>query len=581
VHVVVPFTGERGTLCGALCGGSWRRLLRRRELVFRDGRSGSKHFPLGRHRIAHHLHRSYFDFDFKQRVNQLQSGEFLHREQLDLAPRRRRYTGFFDHDFSHISFQFRVVDDRAWKSCCRTPHLADLERDQHAGGSILDRVRQVKLMGRKDMEFLRRGQALLTATLTFTVICGMLGLAVDLGWDYFQRQSAQSAADAAAQAGAAAAIASGNIACGTSVVCQAKTACPANVVAPANTVQTACAYGEANGFGTDSKSSLQIASGTGTPPSAPGVISSYYVSATVTRNNPSLFAALVGYSPVTVAAQSTAAVVSHGPSNCLYVLDLISLGALTLNNAANARIDCTIVVDSISVASIDVGANSRLTANGISTVGGYLITSGGYISVLPTTGIIPTVDPLSALPPVTVPTTCNFTNYVATGSTTLYPGTYCGGISVSNNATTNFTPGTYIINTGSLHINPGATASGSGVLFYLTGNPITYGGVFIEQGSTTNFSAPTTGPYQGILFYQDRSLLVGAETQLVGGAAMQLAGTLYFPSTAVSYANGSNPVAYATALIAKDVLFNGDVNITSDPTGLSTGLSSKAAVLVQ
>jgi hypothetical protein len=62
---------------------------------------------------------------------------------------------------------------------------------------------------------------------------------------------------------------------------------------------------------------------------------------------------------------------------------------------------------------------------------------------------------------------------------------------------------------------------------------------------------------------------------------MQLAGTLYFPSTAVSYANGSNPVAYATALIAKDVLFNGDVNITSDPTGLSTGLSSKAAVLVQ
>ncbi len=419
--------------------------------------------------------------------------------------------------------------------------------------------------------------------MSIALICGMLGLAVDLGWNYFQRQSAQAAADAAAQAGVVAAIRNGSLTCGSAVVvCQANSTCPTNITAPTTTVQTACAYGEANGFGTDSKSSIQIAAGTGTPPTASGITTPYYITATVTRNNPSLFATMVGFNSITVAAQSTAAVVSQGPSNCLYVLDLVSLGAMTLSNAANARIDCTIVVDSISVASIDVGAGSRLTANGISTVGGYLITQGGYISILPQTGIVPVVDPLSALPPVTVPTGCDHINYVVpSGNNTLSPGNYCGGITIANTGTTNFTPGTYIINTGSLSIAPGATVTGSGVLFYLTGNPLNYGGVSIQNGSTTNFSAPTSGTYQGILFYQDRSLLLGAASNLAGGAAMQLAGTLYFPTTTVNYSNGSNPVSYATALIAKDVIFNGDVNITSDPTGLSTGLSSKSAVLVQ
>jgi len=42
-------------------------------------------------------------------------------------------------------------------------------------------------------------------TFAMFVLCGMLGLVVDLGWSYFVRKSAQAAADAAALAAVSAA----------------------------------------------------------------------------------------------------------------------------------------------------------------------------------------------------------------------------------------------------------------------------------------------------------------------------------------------------------------------------------------
>ena len=45
----------------------------------------------------------------------------------------------------------------------------------------------------------RRGQVLIMVTLALLMLCGMLGLVVDLGWSYFTKKSAQAAADAQAQ----------------------------------------------------------------------------------------------------------------------------------------------------------------------------------------------------------------------------------------------------------------------------------------------------------------------------------------------------------------------------------------------
>jgi hypothetical protein len=62
---------------------------------------------------------------------------------------------------------------------------------------------------------------------------------------------------------------------------------------------------------------------------------------------------------------------------------------------------------------------------------------------------------------------------------------------------------------------------------------------------------------------------------------MQLSGSLYFPTTAVSYSNGTNQAVSAMAIVAKDISFAGGANIKYDSTGQTTGLVTKSDVLVE
>jgi hypothetical protein len=144
-----------------------------------------------------------------------------------------------------------------------------------------------------------------------------------------------------------------------------------------------------------------------------------------------------------------------------------------------------------------------------------------------------------------------------------------------------FQSGTYIINGGGLTFGGGITTSGSGVMFYLTGTNATYGSVTVANGVTVTFSAPTSGVYQGVLFFQSRSITSSNNATFEGGSTMQLTGSLYFPTTDVAFGNGSAVAAYSTAIIAKQVSFVGGASIKYDPTGATTGLFSKSVALLQ
>jgi hypothetical protein len=198
------------------------------------------------------------------------------------------------------------------------------------------------------------------------------------------------------------------------------------------------------------------------------------------------------------------------------------------------------------------------------------------------TGSAAVADPFASLPALT-PGTCLYatTFYPSTGAT-LVPGTYCGGISVGNgNTNITFGAGNYIINGGGLSFAGGTTVTGSGVMFYLTGTNANYASVTINNGANVTFSAPTSGPYLGVLFFQNRSITSVSNATFAGGATMQLTGSLYFPTTNVSYSNGTNTEANSTAIVALSVSFSGGSNFKYDPTGLQTGLFSKSVALVQ
>jgi hypothetical protein len=61
---------------------------------------------------------------------------------------------------------------------------------------------------------------------------------------------------------------------------------------------------------------------------------------------------------------------------------------------------------------------------------------------------------------------------------------------------------------------------------------------------------------------------------------MQLTGSLYFPTTAVSFSNGTGWTGY-TAIIADTVSFTGGASLNFDSTGMKTGLFAKGVALVQ
>src|SRR4051794_16894351 len=147
-----------------------------------------------------------------------------------------------------------------------------------------------------------RGQILVMTTLSVIALFGVLALAVDVGWAYYLRKTAQRAADAASMAAAIQVLANvGNatITCGSNVTCQSSTACPSTIATPTTSeISVACLYAQQNGFtqgGNGGKQNVSVTSGTTTPPpTAPGVNGvSYWVTVRVTQTSPIWFGAVV------------------------------------------------------------------------------------------------------------------------------------------------------------------------------------------------------------------------------------------------------------------------------------------------
>ena len=193
------------------------------------------------------------------------------------------------------------------------------------------------------------------STLLLTVLFGMVGLAVELGWAMYVRTMAQSATDAAALGSAAQALNTlgqgASAVCGVSVSCQSMTACPAT-----GNIQNGCLYAQQNGFspgGAAGHQTLQIAAGTGTVPhvaNVPGMI--YWTQASAVQSLPALFSAVLNSLGLRAGAHSTAAIYPHAVTPSLYLLNrssdcfasLLNLGVVCgedflslLGSTVNAR----------------------------------------------------------------------------------------------------------------------------------------------------------------------------------------------------------------------------------------------------
>ncbi len=392
------------------------------------------------------------------------------------------------------------------------------------------------------------GQALILFAFTMVVLMGFAGMGIDMGYLRYMRRSMQAATDSAAVAGAAE-VQYGDV--------------------------TAAARKDAatDGFTNGVRGATVTVNNP--PLSGPHKGNSGYVEVIVSQVQPTFFMKVLGINSHTV---STRAVGYSGASGaCIYSIDPTVSAAFSVSGGANLDAKCGILDNSNNdKAALVTNGGGCLTAKYIGVVGQFKNDSNCAPSPIPVSGIAPFSDPLAYLQPPSVGA-CQYNSVSFSGGThTLYPGTYCGGISISGGSTEiYFSPGTYIINGGGLNVSGGANIDGNGVFFYLTGTSTSFKGLSITGGSNSELIAPSSGTYRGILFFQDRAISgasSGANSTIAGGSGLTVQGTLYFPTTTLNYSGTSTNAAY-TILVADVVKITNNTyfpdTYTTDPNGFS------------
>jgi hypothetical protein len=190
----------------------------------------------------------------------------------------------------------------------------------------------------------KRGQVLIMVTLVLIVMCGMLGLAVDLGWSYYVQKAAKAATDAGALAAVIQAhsiIGSMQYVCGPNVTCQPDPQTCGNAIpsppAGTNNLENGCLYAQNATFGTsgsgtwdnimmssDVPPATAACDGIGIWPNAPAgqtVCVHYWATARAWEGIPQLFSSVLGNTFGGSSARSTAAIVDAVVPGSLYALN--------------------------------------------------------------------------------------------------------------------------------------------------------------------------------------------------------------------------------------------------------------------
>jgi len=399
----------------------------------------------------------------------------------------------------------------------------------------------------------RSGFILVTMIVSLTVLLAFLGLAIDVGYEQYTKVRMQTAADAAALGGARELAASGS----------------------SNLVSAAQGDAATNGF-TNGQSHVTVA--VNNPPSTGYSTSdSTAVEVLIYQKVPTFFMQVLGFSSGSIRARAVAHVGGGGGGACFYTLDPSMPSAFSVSNGVNVSSSCGIIVNSNSATALTATGGAHLSAPSISVVGNYTISNGATISPAPTHGATAASNPFSTLQTPTVGA-CTYTSYsVPYGTVTLNPGTYCNGLNIGGGATVTMNPGTYIMKGGGLHFAGGSHVTGSGVMIYDTyGGGYSYQPIIFDNGTSETLTAPTTGTYAGILLFQDPTVVGGGASSFAGGTSANLTGTLYFPTTALSFSNGAS-AAY-TIIVADSVNFTGGVTLKNDYSSLPGGSPIKGSV---
>jgi hypothetical protein len=281
------------------------------------------------------------------------------------------------------------------------------------------------------------------------------------------------------------------------------------------------------------------------------------------------FSSLFLRTPPTITAEATAAAVDYG-NYCVVSLEKTAATGITFQGSASIDLGCGVVTNSQGSSAVSAGGASSIHASPVAAVGG-IPGSGSYASgteLRPYTSA--QADPYAALPLPNPPSGCNKQLSVAPTKTAFVDnptGVACySNIDIKGDVT--FSPGVYYIDGGQFSAGSQSVISGDGVTFILTSstaavNPSSVATMDINGGATIDLTAPGTGTYAGILFYQDRRASAGTTNTMNGNSNSSLQGALYFPSQQLLFNGTSGMSTNCLQLVARNITFVGNTSISN------------------
>jgi Flp pilus assembly protein TadG len=377
--------------------------------------------------------------------------------------------------------------------------------------------------------------------LAMPVLAGAMGVGVDVSSWYMQKRKLQQMADSAALAGA-----------------RIKAADQSDTIVVAVATRDATRNGYA-------AASYTIA--VNTPPTS-GDYASYdgAVEAIVSTQIKTLLSGVFsGGDARTISARAVAAVKTVSDPEIrksVCMLSLVTSGdkAIFMNGSgAVVANNCSMAAWSNNARSVYLNGSGTIKGYTALLVGGYYVNgSGSYQFTAPPATYLSqgVADPYADLADPSLSDACTKTNYVVSGTATIDPGRYCGGILNSGSGTLWLNPGTYYIdggdvsNSGSGSILCNGCTGDLGITLVFTSSSGTslIGGLFSNGSGQISFSAPGPGasqPYTGMAVYQDRRAQVSVQAwgvYLNGSGGDRVSGVIYTPSRGV-HLNGSGMVA--------------------------------------
>ncbi len=409
------------------------------------------------------------------------------------------------------------------------------------------------------------GSAAILAALMFPVVIGGMGLGAETGYWYFKQRELQHAADLAAHAA------------GTR-----KRAGDSG----AELREAALEIAEKAGFSS--------ASGTLTI-NVPPVAGRYQgstdaVEVVLTFNTPRLLSSIFSSDPVTMGAGAVT-LVRGGQQACVLALSPSDSGAVTMAGSTTVNLNgCDLASNSLASNSVEMSGSASLSAGCVYAVGEIVETTRLTLTECAAVKEYApvTADPYANVPepqPSDVP--CDgrtrLNDETAT-PTFMYQSSvpamhFCDGLRVTG--TVVFEPGLYIISGGEFWANGNAAViQGAGVTFFLASTATAR----LNGTAALNLTAPTTGPYSGLVFFGDRSG-TGLEHQVNGTSGSIVQGAVYFPASHVSFSGNSRTSGGSgcTQVIGFTIELTGNSSLrsTCELSGTRTALANRFVRIVE